>query len=99
MASFMDANRRKNGAPQPDQVETQNASEQRATEQLIPNEPLPTSVESRLFKAGIKSSAAINQMHYQAGLTDQASVPYTDKIPSVGGSIPSAEGDRALKMR
>lgn len=89
--SFMYNNRRKNGAPQPEQVAAKEAPEQRAQKKLSPNPSDLGSPEVRTFEPNMETLEAINRRHYRGGL-DEGQLPgYEDRVPEgpmLSGSNP-----------
>jgi hypothetical protein len=98
---FMRENRRKNGAPQPEQTAKADASRQRAARKLSPNSDLPSSGEDCRFTPSMGTSAQINEQHYDGGINDGGpfKVSYEQHIPSVGIKVAPTGPGRDLKSR
>lgn len=96
---FMRDNRSKNGAKQPEQVAAAQAPNQRSARKLSPNGEIPSPPDDWRFNPSMSTCAAINDDHYQAGISGSGSygTSYEAKIPSVGGVPAHTEGDRKLK--
>lgn len=88
---FMRENRKKNGAPQPEAVASKEAGSQRSARQLSPNDFNGLEGEDRRFAAQLSSCAAINDAHYESGISGDG--PYKDTygqhIPFVGVKPPT----------
>lgn len=78
---FMQNNRAKNGAAQPEAVARADAAGQRAAESLNVNEPLAPP-QQRTFEPKLPSLKSISRSHVRGGLDEGGkSGPYTNKIP------------------
>jgi hypothetical protein len=84
---FMRKNRALNGAPQPEEVASQESGAQRAQETLIPNPSDFGTPQNRLFEPNLGTPEDINRRHYRGGLDDANWPDYEDKIP-VGPKMP-----------
>lgn len=93
---FMRENRKKNGAPQP----AAQPAETHSGQELISNETVPQTVDWR-FNPQMSTPAAINEGHYQGGLSGSGAygTSYEDKIPHVSANPVFEGGDRTLKSR
>ncbi len=82
---FMRENRKKNGAPQPEQIAAKDAPAQRGARKLAPNEPVDQSPEDWRFTPDMSDCAKINDAHYEGGLDDGPyGTSYEQHIPFVG---------------
>jgi hypothetical protein len=98
---FMRENRKKNGAVQPEQTASEEASKQRTARQLDPNGDIPSPPDDWRFNPSMSTPAAINEGHYQGGVSGSGpyGTSYEQKIPYVGNLAVHTEGDRSLKSR
>ena len=96
---FMRANRSANKVEQPEVGASRDAAGQRANQKLAPNETLPTNPEDYRFTPSMSSCSAINEQHYQGGISGDGpyGTTYESHIPSVGQNVVHTEGDRKLK--
>lgn len=82
---FMRRNRALSGAPQPETTEREDRPGQAASRKLSPNFALGERAEDWRFTPDMSSPEAINDAHYEAGVSDE---PYTGEyeqhIPFVG---------------
>lgn len=83
---FMRNNRKKNGAPQPEETASSDTAGQRKARQLAPNGPIDQSPDDLRFTPDMSTCAAINEAHYQGGVSGAGPYgkSYEDKIPYVG---------------
>ena len=83
---FMRENRKKNGAPQPEQVAASESKGQNAARKIAPNEPIGSNPEDLRFTPDMSNPAAINEDHYQGGLSGAGvyKKSYEDKILWLG---------------
>lgn len=98
---FMRENRKKNGAPQPEQTASRDASAQRGERRLSTNPPLDNSPDDLRFSPQMSTCAAINDAHYAGGVNGLGpyATSYEQHIPYIGkGGQPVAadSGDRKL---
>lgn len=84
---FMRANRAKNGAPQPEAVESREASAQRSQDRLSPNPTDLGTPQHRTFEPNLETQEAINRRHYRGGLDEGEGATYEHMIPH-GPSMP-----------
>ncbi len=95
---YMQRNRKINGAANPDQTASSEASAQKSARQLSPNDYPNQASEDLRFQAKLGTCEAINRAHYEAGISGDG--PYTDaygaSIPFVGVQAPAGK-DTKLK--
>jgi hypothetical protein len=81
LTMFMRNNRKLNGAPQPEQVASREAPDQRSQGTLIPNPTDLGSPQHRTFEPNLETEEAINRRHYRGGLDDGEWPDYEQHIP------------------
>lgn len=94
---FMRENRKKNGAPQPEQVASKDGAGQRRSRMLSPNDmPSEQGMDLR-FSPDMSNCAAINSAHYGGGLDGDGPYrkSYEDNIHYLG--TPDQLGRNKLK--
>jgi hypothetical protein len=99
---FMRNNRAKNGAPQPEQTASRDASAQRSSRTLSSQPPIDNSPDDLRFAPSLSSCAAINDAHYNGGVSGSSpyETSYEKSIPHIGKgggeAVMGQTGDRKL---
>lgn len=84
---FMRENRKKNGAPQPEQTAAQDTPKQAAARKLSPNLPVDGKADDWRFSPELSTPQQINRAHYQGGVSGAGpyATTYEQHIPFIGG--------------